>query len=121
MSTLNTLLVHQVGPLVHQVGSNPTNDHLFAKISGNHSVSSFLNPKHFVFSSYHELVLPRVFDFSQTQAWIIDTRATNHMISFVSLYTIVTATVSSQVKLPNGQFASVTHWYYQNLRTFNTY
>ena len=85
MSTSNTPSIHQVGPLVHQVGSNPFNDHMFANISGNHSVSSFLNPKNFVFSSYHESVLSRVFDFSQTQTWIIDTRATDHMISFVSL------------------------------------
>ena len=49
MPTSKTPSVPQVGPLVHQVGSNLTNDHLFAKISGNHSISFFLNPKHSIF------------------------------------------------------------------------
>jgi hypothetical protein len=41
--------------------------------------------------------------------WIIDTKATDHMISSVSLFTSITAIVSHQVKLPNGHFVEVTH------------
>jgi hypothetical protein len=41
--------------------------------------------------------------------WIIDTGATDHMICCTSLFTSITATVSYQVKLPNGQDVPVTH------------
>jgi hypothetical protein len=41
--------------------------------------------------------------------WIIDTEATDHMISSVTLFTSITAIVSQKVKLPNGHFAQVTH------------
>lgn len=41
--------------------------------------------------------------------WIIDTGATDHMVCSLSFLTTVTAISSKFVKLPNGQFASVTH------------
>jgi hypothetical protein len=41
--------------------------------------------------------------------WIIDTGATDHMISSVTLFTSITAVVSHKVKLPNDHFALVTH------------
>jgi len=41
--------------------------------------------------------------------WIIDTGATDHMICCTFLFTSITATVSIQVKLPNGQDVPVTH------------
>jgi hypothetical protein len=40
---------------------------------------------------------------------IIDIGATDHMIRSVSLYTTIKAIISTLVKLPNGQFANVTH------------
>jgi hypothetical protein len=41
--------------------------------------------------------------------WIIDTGATDHMICNTVFFTTVTATVSYNVKLPNGQEVPVTH------------
>lgn len=41
--------------------------------------------------------------------WIIDTGATDHMVCSISLFTSITALVSHRVKLPNGDFAEVTH------------
>jgi hypothetical protein len=41
--------------------------------------------------------------------WIIDTGVMDHMIYCTSLFTSITATVSYQVKLPNGQDVPVTH------------
>ena len=41
--------------------------------------------------------------------WIIDIGATDHMICCTSLFTSITAIVSYQVKLPNGQEVPVTH------------
>jgi hypothetical protein len=46
---------------------------------------------------------------SDKSSWIIDTGATDHMISTVSLFTSIIATISSRVKLPNGNYAIVTH------------
>ena len=89
-------------PSIHQVGSITNDDHLFVKASGNSSVSSFLDPNHYVLSSCHASMLSRVFEFSQTQTWIINTWVTDHMISSISMYTTITAMVSSHGKLPNG-------------------
>ncbi|KAF9663006.1 hypothetical protein SADUNF_Sadunf18G0113400 [Salix dunnii] len=41
--------------------------------------------------------------------WIIDTGATDHMICSITLFTSITSTVAKSVRLPNGQYASVTH------------
>jgi hypothetical protein len=68
-----------------------------------HHTSVFSNPKYSVFSSCHTSILP------QPHTWIIDTGATDHMINSISLFTSITATISSKVKLPNGKFALVTH------------
>jgi hypothetical protein len=75
-----------------------------ASISG---PTQFLDPKYSVFSASFVNIVP-----SQKQnnsSWIIDTGATDHMIGCISLFTSITATVSSHVKLPNGSIASVTH------------
>ncbi|KAF9684543.1 hypothetical protein SADUNF_Sadunf04G0129000 [Salix dunnii] len=70
------------------------------------SASFSLNPKHSVFSISHALVdIHR----HQIESWIIDTGATDHMINTISLFTSITAIISSHVKLPNGNYASVTH------------
>lgn len=41
--------------------------------------------------------------------WIVDTGATDHMVSSVSVLTSITSIVTSSVKMPNNNFASVTH------------
>jgi len=61
------------------------------------------NPKDLVFSSCHISILP------QPHTCIVDTGATDHMINSISLFTSITTTISSKVKLLNGKFALVTH------------
>jgi hypothetical protein len=70
------------------------------------NVSISLDMKHSVFSSSH--TSPAISS-DESSSWIIDTGATDHMISSVSLFTSITATISSRVKLPNGNYAIVTH------------
>ncbi|XP_062149799.1 uncharacterized protein LOC133858355 [Alnus glutinosa] len=118
-------------PSAHQVVNSQ--DHLFSNMGGNGShsipfsfasflsklkhsmvnsvissasVSVSLDMKHSVFSTSH---LPPHISSINLHSWIIDTGATDHMISTVSLFTSITATISSCVKLPNGNFAMVTH------------
>jgi hypothetical protein len=88
--------------------SNTTSDRLIQSNAGNPfnfilSQSMNLNLQYSVFSSYHTSVL------CQPHTWIIDTGATDHMINSISLFTSITTTISSKVKLPNGKFALVTH------------
>jgi len=88
--------------------SNTTSDRLIPSTEGKpfsfvHSTSLILNHKYSVFSSCHTSFSP------QPHTWIIDTGATDHMINSISLFTSITATISTKVKLPNGQFALVTH------------
>jgi hypothetical protein len=70
------------------------------------SISVSLEMKHSVFSTSH---LPPHISSVNLHSWIIDTGATDHMISTISLFTSITATISSRVKLPNGDYAMVTH------------
>jgi len=93
-----------------QVGSisNTTSDRLISSTEGNsfsfvHNTSVSLDPNHSVFSSCHTSIA------STPHTWIIDTGATDHMINSISLFTSITATISTKVKLPNGKFALVTH------------
>jgi hypothetical protein len=117
-------------PSTHQVVNSQ--DHLFSNMGGNGShsipfsfasflsklkhsmvnsvissasVSVSLDMKHSMFSTSH---LPPHISSINLHSWIIDTGATDHMISTVSLFTSITATISSCVKLPNGNFAMVT-------------
>jgi hypothetical protein len=41
--------------------------------------------------------------------WIIDTRAIDHMVNCVSLFTTITSTISISIKLPNGGLVSITY------------
>jgi hypothetical protein len=62
-------------------------------------LSSFLDTKHFVFSSstlFHAASSNSQID----NPWIINTRAIDHMISSVSYFTFITVVVSICVKLP---------------------
>jgi hypothetical protein len=85
-----------------QVGSLPTNqDHLFSKMT---YISFAFNAKNYVF---HSTFIP--LNLKPNNPWIIDTRATDHMVCCISLFTTIIATVSTSVKLPNGDLVSVTH------------
>ncbi|XP_075670303.1 uncharacterized protein LOC142640096 [Castanea sativa] len=46
--------------------------------------------------------------FSETD-WVIDTRATDHMVHSISCFTSITTTLNTFVNLPNGEIALVTH------------
>jgi hypothetical protein len=86
----------------NQVGSLPTNqDHLFSNMT---CIPFSLNVKHSVFHSSFIPYNPKL-----ENPWIIDTGATDHMISCVSLFSTIIALVSTSVKLPNGDLVSVTH------------
>jgi len=69
-----------------------------------HLGSMSLFPQYSVFSSCHTIIS------CPSHTWIIDTDATNHMINSISLFTSMTTTISTKVKLPNGHFVFVTHF-----------
>jgi hypothetical protein len=70
-------------------------------------LSSALNKRHsFFYSSSTFTVASK---YHRKQPWIIDTGATDHMVSSIHHFTTITAVVSSHVKLPNDQFALVMH------------
>lgn len=87
----------------NQVGYLPTNqDHIFSKMLGNISQHFVLNVQYFVF---HSNYIPNIHKLDPNDSrWIVDTSATDHMISCVSLFTTITA-----VKLPNSDLVFVTH------------
>jgi hypothetical protein len=91
-------------PAVHQVGTSNHHDHLFSKVTSN-----FFSPhkQHSVF--YSSSIFLAAFTFPHKHPWIIDTGATNHMVSSIKFFTTITTVVSSHVKLPNRQVALVTH------------
>jgi hypothetical protein len=96
-----------------QVGNNSVNqDNIFSTMSGIHNFSSnsFDFFSHSVFSVIHSQIFQVASSHSHDHnQWIIDNGATNHMVGSISFLTTITAVVSTQVKLPNGQFAAVTH------------
>ncbi|XP_059436398.1 uncharacterized protein LOC132169376 [Corylus avellana] len=72
--------------------------------SGYHSS---LNPRYSVFSATFVNMVPS--SKQHKHSWIIDTGATDHMVSSPSFFTSITAVVSTCVNLPNGSIAAVTH------------
>jgi len=95
-----------------QVGSNSVNqDNIFSTMSGIHNFSSnSFDFSHSVFSVIHSQIFQVASSHSHDHnPWIIDTSATDHMVGSISFLTTITIVVSTQVKLPNGQFAAVTH------------
>lgn len=46
---------------------------------------------------------------SLSHSWIIDTRATDHMVGSIDLLTTIISTIHIKVKLPNGQHVLATH------------
>jgi hypothetical protein len=92
----------------NQVGMMPTNqDHLFSKMSSDFSLNSIFHSKHSVFHSW--FVQTNLVHNPKDSPWIIDTGATDHMVNSISLFTTITAIVSTSVKLPNGDLVAVTH------------
>ena len=73
---------------------------------GNSVYTFTLNPRYSVFSVFVNIA---AHSNQKNNTWILDTEATDHMISFSSLLTTITAIVSTHVYLPNGAKASVTH------------
>jgi hypothetical protein len=95
-----------------QVGSNSVNqDNIFSTMSGIHNFSSnSFDFSHSVFSVVHSQIFQVASSHSHDHnQWIIETGATGHMVGSISFLTTITVVVSTQVKLPNGQFAAVTH------------
>jgi hypothetical protein len=93
----------------NQTSSTSTHDHIFSNFAGNHLSSYSVFPscsQHSVFSASHIHIMNNP---SHSNVWIIDTGATDHMVSSISFLTTITAVVSKKVKLPNGSFAEVTH------------
>ena len=43
------------------------------------------------------------------ETWVLDTRATNHTIHSITLFTKITSSISTFVQLPNGEKVTVTH------------
>lgn len=51
-------------------------------------------------------------DYFKTNSWIVDTGASNHMVSSMDLMsssTALTPSLQNQVHLPNGEVAQITH------------
>jgi hypothetical protein len=97
---------------VNQVSSASPQDQLISHMAGKISVTfhvSSLDTKHSVFASSSSLFQKTSLTNSIHAPWIIDTGATDHMICTISLFTSITSVVSRTIKLPNGQFASLTH------------
>ncbi|XP_059429062.1 uncharacterized protein LOC132162859 [Corylus avellana] len=81
-------------------------DHLFSKMTGSSSIID-LDFKHYIFSV--NTIHASIHSDPKHNPWIIDTGATDHMICSLSLFTSISAVVSTHVKLPNGSIVSVTH------------
>jgi hypothetical protein len=73
---------------------------------GNLGYTPTLNPRYFVFSVFVNIA---AHSNQKNNTWILDTGATDHMISCSSLFTTITAIISTHVNLPNGAKASVAH------------
>jgi transposase InsO family protein len=78
-----------------------------SQVSGYTSSHYNLDFKYSIFSAAY-LVKPPVLHSKHT-SWIVDTGATDQMINCPSLFTKITAVVSTFVKLPNGSVVPITH------------
>jgi len=76
------------------------------RLVANMSGTTFNRFRHSVFSSVSSFQTASKL---VNHPWIIDTGATDHMICSISFFTTITSIISKFVKLPNGQFVSVTH------------
>jgi hypothetical protein len=91
----------------HSVGH--ITPHTNPNIAGSSSTSGIFNfnSQCFVFASQ---VSPNsLFRSFKKPPWIVDTGATDHMVCSISFFTSITAIISTNVQLPNGAIATVTH------------
>jgi len=89
----------------NQVGQSQK---LIANMSGN----SFFMPHfipHFIHSVFSSVSTFHKASTSKNCPWILYTGATDHMVCSTSYFTTIIAFVSNLVRLPNGNFATVTH------------
>ena len=66
--------------------------------------SIYLNLKNSIFSENPSNKIAH-----NTETWVLDTEATDHIIHSISLFTSITSSLSSFVHLPNGERVLVTH------------
>jgi len=72
-------------------------------------ISYFIFVKHEALCIFHITYIIIDNPCDKVKSWIIDTSAIDHMISTMSLFTFINAVISSRVKLPNENYATVTH------------
>lgn len=88
--------------LTNNVSSAPLPTNVVAGESPSYFIEPSLN--HSVFSA--KTVNRRAYGFD---TWVLDTRATDHIICSKSLLTTITIVTQTVVELPNGETARVTH------------
>ena len=86
----------------HQAATVMANSSNFSGIL--HHSQVLHSPKHTVFST--KIVNRNAYS---NGTWVIDTRATDHMVYSTKLFTKITSTIHTTVELPNGESALVTH------------
>ena len=96
----NVIKTHPESQVAHQASVPQSNNVL--NMSGM-TLFEGINLRHSVFSA--QVVNRRVFN---GDTWVIDTGATDHIVHSVHLFTNFTA-ISTNVELPNGETAVVTH------------
>ena len=83
--------------------TNPLTNAMANVVSSNASSMAIMALKHLVFST--QVVNRRAYN---SNTWVIDTGATDHIVCSAHLLTSITAITQSMVQLPNGETASVT-------------
>ena len=90
-------------PSTSMTSSDSTHSTFVDTMSGINSLLHFTpSLKHSIFSAK---VVNR--EVCYTTNWVIDTRATHHMVHSIACFTTITATLNTFVNLPDGQVASV--------------
>ena len=84
-------------------GASASSHSQFNLMLGNH-FNFTPNLEHLIFSA--KTINREAFSHSD---WVLDTRAIDYMIHFISYYTSITSKLNIYVNLPNGEFAQVTH------------
>ncbi|XP_075640469.1 uncharacterized protein LOC142612235 [Castanea sativa] len=96
-------LIAPSSPLVSVVqGREPPQSNVATMVSSN--AMTGINLSHSVFSA--KVVNRRAFN---SDTWVIDTGATDHIVCSVSALSSITVVTNAIVELPNGETASVTH------------
>ena len=94
---------------VNQASSTSTYNHIFSNMASTSLPPYSVFPsrsQHSIFSAFH---IHNLNNLCHNSVWIIDTRATEHMVSSMTFFTSIIVVVSKRVKLPNGSFVEVTH------------